>query len=135
MKSNLAVVAVFSTVFEADLAKARLEGEGIHAYIANGNLIVMNWLYSNAIGGVRLEVEHQNLAVAKEILALVGSNEFELESTDSDWGVCPNCGSNRIEFVQSKRGFALTWLLLGFPLLFPNERFTCHNCFHAWKAE
>lgn len=135
MKSELTTVAVFSTIFEADFAKARLESEGIRTVIVNGNLIAMNWLYSNAIGGVRLKVENHDVPAAKEILALINTNEFEIESSDSDWGVCPKCGSNRIEFVQDKRGTAFTWLLFGLPLLFPQEKFVCHHCFHEWKSE
>lgn len=133
MNKNLTVVAIYSTIFEADLAKARLEGEGIRAFVANSNIIGMNWLYSNAVGGVRLEVETHNVTNAKEILSLIKLHEFEIESAETDWGNCPECGSNRIEFVQDNRGTALTWLLFGLPLLFPSEKYKCNNCFHTWK--
>lgn len=135
MKSELTTVATFSTIFEADFAKARLESEGIQTFITNENIIGMLWVYSNAVGGVRVKVENHNVAAAKEILALVKENEFELESSESDWGVCPKCGSNRIEFVQDQRATAFTWLLLGLPLLFPREKYVCHNCFNEWQNE
>lgn len=135
MKFELTTVATFSTIFEADFARARLESEGIRTVVVNGNLIAMNWLYSNAIGGVRLKVENHNVTAAKEILALIKANEFEIEPSESDWGVCPKCGSNRIEFVQDKRATAFTWLLFGLPLLFPREKFVCYHCFHEWKGE
>ena len=133
MKSKLTTVASVSTIFEADLLRARLEGEGIRAFIANENLIGMNWLYSNAVGGVRIEVELHNEQAAREVIALVRSKEFELEPSGDDWGRCPECGSNRIEFIQDKRSMAFSWLIAGIPLLFPREKYYCHQCFHTWK--
>ncbi|MFN8360988.1 MAG: DUF2007 domain-containing protein [Candidatus Kapaibacterium sp.] len=133
MKSKLATVAVVSTVFEADLLCSRLEGEGIRAFIANKNLVGMNWLYSNALGGVRVEVEYHNEQAAREIIALVQAQEFALDPSSDDWGCCPECGSNRIEFIQDKRSMAFSWLLAGFPLFFPREEYRCHQCFHVWK--
>lgn len=133
MKSRLATVAVVSTVFEADLLRSRLQGEGISAYIANKNLVGMNWLYSNAVGGVRIEVEYHNEQAAREIIALLQAQEFALDASDDDWGCCPDCGSNRIEFIPDKRSMAFSWLLAGIPLLFPQEKYRCHQCFHEWK--
>lgn len=123
MNSKLITVASVSTVFEADLLRARLEGEGIRAFIANKNLISMNWLYSNALGGVRIDVELHNEHAAREIIALVRAQEFELDPTGDEWGSCPECGSNRIEFIEDKRSSFLSWLVVGFPLFFPQKKY------------
>ncbi|MCU4386420.1 DUF2007 domain-containing protein [Acinetobacter haemolyticus] len=50
------VVKSFSFPYEAQIAKTQLEAAGIPAQIENEHTINMNWLYSNALGGVRLLV-------------------------------------------------------------------------------
>ena len=45
-------VARFSFPHEAYIAKASLEAAGIDSFIADEHTINMQWLYSNAMGGV-----------------------------------------------------------------------------------
>jgi hypothetical protein len=56
MKKSLVTVANFGDVFEANLAKAMLESEGIQAYLADGELATMAWHLTGAVGGVKLQV-------------------------------------------------------------------------------
>ncbi|MDZ4299014.1 MAG: DUF2007 domain-containing protein [Moraxellaceae bacterium] len=49
-------VARFSLAIEAHIARAKLESEGIPAFVADEHTVTAQWLYSNAIGGVRLQV-------------------------------------------------------------------------------
>tara|TARA_R100001143_G_scaffold755_1_gene2242 strand:- start:4968 stop:5165 length:198 start_codon:yes stop_codon:yes gene_type:complete len=48
----LKTVATFSFPHEAHIARAKLESEGIPALVADEHTINMQWLYSNALGGV-----------------------------------------------------------------------------------
>jgi Putative prokaryotic signal transducing protein len=65
----MVVVATFSKPEEAHLLRMRLEAGGIQAFIRDENTIQIDWLYSNALGGVRVEVAEEDEAAARELLA------------------------------------------------------------------
>jgi len=52
------------------LLRMRLEDAGVPAYIRDENTIQMDWLYCNALGGVRVDVCDEDLDAAKAVLAL-----------------------------------------------------------------
>lgn len=53
---------------DAYLLRARLEGSGITAYIRDENLVTLDWLYSNAVGGVKVDVMDEDYERALELL-------------------------------------------------------------------
>ena len=61
-------VATFSKPEEAHLLRMRLEAGGVAAYILDENMVQMDWAYSNAIGGVRVQIAEEDVEDAKEIL-------------------------------------------------------------------
>ena len=52
----LSTIAQFREAPEAHLAKGKLAAEGIEAEIYDEHVVGINWLYSNAVGGVKLVV-------------------------------------------------------------------------------
>ena len=122
-------VATFSKPEEAHLFRTRLEAAGIPAYVQDENMIQMDWLYSNAIGGVRVQIAEDDVDAAHEFLAA----ESGREAPPSEM-LCPACGSERTTVDELPRRVAfLTLLLLGIPLLFTRRRWRCHSCDHVWK--
>jgi Putative prokaryotic signal transducing protein len=65
----MVVVATFSKPEEAHLLRMRLEAGGIQAFLRDENTIQVDWLYSNALGGVRVEVAEEDVAATRELLA------------------------------------------------------------------
>ncbi len=65
----LITVASFSFPHEAHIARAKLDSEGIPATLADEYTIGMQWLYSNALGGVKVQVPEPYAQQAVEILA------------------------------------------------------------------
>ncbi|PTY02670.1 hypothetical protein DB347_23445 [Opitutaceae bacterium EW11] len=61
-------VATFSKPFEAHLLIGRLEGSGVHAFARDENFVTLDWLYSNAIGGVKVDVSDEDYERAMDIL-------------------------------------------------------------------
>ena len=61
-------LASFSKPYEAHLLIARLEGSGIAAYARDENLVTMDWLYSSAVGGVKVDVSDEDYEKALEFL-------------------------------------------------------------------
>ena len=66
---DLVTVASFPDVAEAELAKERLELEGIRAFVIDAQTAGVMPFLTSATGGVRVQVEPQDVERAKEILA------------------------------------------------------------------
>lgn len=124
------VVARFSFPHEAHIAKASLESLGIDSYIADEHTVNTQWLYSNAIGGVRLMVAEEDAEQAARILATDFSAAVEKElAADVVKDVCPKCGSSDLSpFTQGKRSAFLVFILFGFPLFFYKHGYKCNQC-------
>ncbi|EGU32530.1 DUF2007 domain-containing protein [Vibrio scophthalmi] len=125
------VVARFSFPHEAHIAKASLDCAGIECYLADEHTVNAQWLYSNAIGGVRLMVHETDITVASELLnsdfSHLLSNGEDAASTKRER--CSCCGSTDIyAFTQGKRTAFVVFILLGFPLFFYKHGYKCHQC-------
>jgi hypothetical protein len=70
-EERLVTVAEYLGQAEAHLIRSRLEAEGIHAYLDNELTIAMDWLLSNAIGGVKVLVAEKDAERARAVLAAV----------------------------------------------------------------
>ena len=64
----LVTIRKFLDIKEAQLARSLLESAGIPCFLADENTIRMNWLWSNALDGVKLWVRENDAAAAEEIL-------------------------------------------------------------------
>lgn len=131
MTENLVTIASYSTPYEANMVKSLLESAGIPAFVADEYTIGMNWLYSNALGGVKVQVPESLATEAQTILA----SEVEPFATcESGVDACPKCGCKDTEDYLDKRNSFLTWVLLGLPLLLPTKMKRCKHCNHRWKS-
>lgn len=124
----LITIARYSLPYEAHLAKSRLDAEGIPAFVADEHTIGMQWLYSNALGGVRLQVPEPWAEEARCILAEDREQPL-MESQGEDRPSCPRCGSEDTEIHQRGRRWAfLVFLGLDFPLFPVRNVIRCHHC-------
>lgn len=122
-------IAQFSKPEEAHLLRMRLEAGGVPAFVLDENIVQMDWLYSNAIGGVRLQIAEEDAERAQEILG-----EEPPEALPSDRPVCPACGSIDTGIDDGPRRITfLTILLFGLPLFFPRRRWKCAECRSTWR--
>ena len=64
----LVTIATFSFPHEAQFARMRLEAMDIPSFIADEHTVSVNWLYSDAIGGIRLQVPAAFAAQARDVL-------------------------------------------------------------------
>lgn len=130
MTENLVTIGRYSTPYEANMVKSQLESAGIPAFVADEYTVGMNWLYSNALGGVKVQVPESLASEAQNILA---SETEPSETCESDAINCPVCKSINTEDFLDKRNSFLTWMLLGLPLLLPTEKKRCNNCGYRWS--
>ncbi len=61
-------VATFTRAGEAQVLKLRLEAVGIPAYLQDETLLQLNVFYSNAIGGVKVQVADEDYESALRFL-------------------------------------------------------------------
>ena len=76
-KRNLVLLRSFRDLPEALLAKGRLESSGIPCFLADDNMVRMDWFISNLLGGVKLMVEAEDFAEASRVLNEPAPQEFE----------------------------------------------------------
>ncbi len=132
---KLVTIRRFRQGAEAYLSKTKLESEGIDCFVQDEHLISLNWLYSVAIGGVRLQVKSCDVKRAQEIL----EQQAEIKSEDiveNDKNViyCPKCNSDKIYYEKFARKKAfISQLLLTIPLPFLKGKWKCYSCGYEWK--
>lgn len=124
----LVTISRYSMPYEAHIAKARLDSEGIPAFVADEHTINMQWLYSNALGGVRLQVPEAYVEAARKVLEEDREQDL-LEEQGHDSKMCPNCSSTDTEYYQIGRRWAfLVFLGVNFPLFPVKNGIKCRQC-------
>ena len=78
MPDQLVTIGSYSTAYEASLVRAELEAFDIDATLADENAIGVNWLWSNALGGVKVQVPESEVEAALGILGRKGDGRIFL---------------------------------------------------------
>jgi hypothetical protein len=65
---DLVTVRKFRDLMDADLAKGLLESVGIESFLIDENMVRIDWLISNGIGGIKLQVKSEDAEAAIEVL-------------------------------------------------------------------
>jgi hypothetical protein len=86
-RNMLTVVARFREPSLAHLAKSKLESEGILAVVFDEYIVGVQWLYSDAIGGVRVLVRESDQIEARHLLERNRSHEL----IDIEKGAATSC--------------------------------------------
>jgi hypothetical protein len=79
---DLLTIRQFRDLPEALLAKSVLDSAGIECFLGDDNLIRMDWLWSNLLGGVKLRVRQEDALVAARLLE--GDDSPEVDSDNSE---------------------------------------------------
>ena len=88
---SFSTIATFENPIDAHLLRVELENAGFTVYIADENLIGVQPLFSNAIGGVKVQVP----AEQKDDAILHINNLAEENKKNAR---CPQCESTKIQF-------------------------------------
>lgn len=141
MKDWIEIIA-FTYPHEANLAKGLLEASGIEVIIKDELTVQVNNFYSNAIEGVKLFVEKSKTEEAMSVLVEGGYVDLENTRRDKEIEIfdtqykshCPYCNSANVT-KKSLPGytFALSILLLGFPLFILKRVYYCYDCLKEWR--
>jgi len=114
------VVARYSTVGEAQSSRSALDAAGVDVHVADENIVSIYWLYSNAVGGVKLVVRDDDLERAFEVLSTPPREPTADEEvtepapvqTEVEVATCPSCGSTALARIPRLKIFAALALVV-----------------------
>jgi hypothetical protein len=133
-QGDLITVASYPDAIKAHLARGRLEAEGIPAVVADEHYVSANWMMSNALGGVKVQVSERMVERAVQVLRELDAGEFALAEESREESHCPRCGSSAIETNTGSWRIALLGLhLFQIPLPFTRLSHRCRHCGHTWS--
>jgi len=152
----LVTIASFSYPQEAYLYQALLDYTGIDCFVADDYIVTANWLYSTAVGGVKLRVRKSDVQDALLILTQVVNTDTEniVDAAELEDEKCPRCSSENVRLVTFDirllnipwlllqlglpyflRWLSLVWILIHIPLPFFYKRQKCRVCGNKWKQK
>lgn len=133
---ELVTVRQFRDLPEALLAKGSLESAGIECFLADENIVRLDWFISNFIGGIKLNVRPADAANAQKLL-----DEPILEGMYVQ-GVglyeqprCPRCHSLDVNFQELDRPIAYMSAFLRVPMPVQRPAWRCHGCGAEWEDD
>ena len=127
--TGLVVLRTFSFPSEAEIARGRLEAEGIPAVVLQGEIVAMNWIFSPGVGWVKLCVRQEDAARAAVAL------DQDLARPEPEMR-CPGCGSADVHYQKyNLRGVYASILALKIPLPVRKDRWVCRRCGANWNEE
>jgi XTP/dITP diphosphohydrolase len=137
MNSPLVTLWRFRDLSEALLVKGKLEASGIECFLADENMVRMNWLYSNVVGGVSLQVRQERAEEALELL----QEPIPETIRSGEPGVaymqprCPKCNSLDVGSDGINKFVTYgTWLAFGVPIRVSSHLWHCGSCGHQWET-
>jgi len=104
---------------EAHVALSRLHGAGIDAVTRDELTVTFNWLWSDAIGGIKIDVPDDQYEDSIAILTTPIPGEGVIH--------CPYCGSEDIK-VRPLTAFGAVCLFLKLPIPMSVVVADCHSC-------
>lgn len=128
----MVTITRFWNIFDANIQCQLLKSEGIPAFVADSQLLQMQPLWANAIGGVRLQVPANDVEQARRILADFAEGQLALGAHEDDVVVeepinfyAPSNGKFLFLSIASFGMFTYYWVYKNYALLSksrPNDR-------------
>lgn len=132
---ELTMIRRFRDLPEALLAKTSLESTGIECFLADENIVRIDWFWSNLLGGVKLHVRTEDADAALEILGQPVPDGFEVEGVGQfERPRCPNCNSVDIHFDEL-RPIGFVGAYFGIPIPLHRDGWKCHACARQWRED
>lgn len=130
---------------DAYMAKNVLEAEELPVFLKDEFSVQVNNFYSNALGGVKLQVKEEDKEKALEILRDAGflstengmtPKNHKKESFQKKFSkICPYCDSQEVS-PKKRLGllFAISYFI-GVALPFAKSTYHCFDCGKEWKIK
>jgi hypothetical protein len=116
------------------LAKSILDSAGVENFLTDVNTVRMDWLWSNALGGVRLFVKDSDASAAEELLNQSFQDSFEVEGQEPfTQPRCPICYSAAVSYKGLNKRLSYATIMLGVPIPIARLGWRCDACGHMWE--
>jgi hypothetical protein len=133
---ELVTIRQFRDLPEALLAKGSLESTGMECFLADENLVRLDWFISNFIGGIKLRVRAQDADNARKLLDepileglyVQGIGLYEQPR-------CPKCQSLDVNFQELHRPISFMSAFLHVPIPVQRLAWRCHACNAEWEDD
>jgi hypothetical protein len=133
---ELIAIRTFRDLPEALLAKGAVESAGIECFLADDNLVRLDWFISNFVGGVKLLVDRQDADAAANVLSQPIPEEFEVQGVGEYLQPrCPKCYSLDIAFEGLNKPVAYTSAYFGVPIPLARKTWKCFTCGRRWRDD
>jgi hypothetical protein len=134
MNVRLVTVATFDMPHKAELAKIALEEAGIRAEVNDREIVAMDWLLLNAVGGIKVQVAETDAERALVVLepfnrpgkfrqpvsdeelerqALAAPTEDEVRASQAAPGRSPDTESSETESDRERQASRALWWMVG----------------------
>jgi hypothetical protein len=131
---KVAIVDRYRDLTQALLAKSALQSAGIASYLRDENTVRIEWVWSNLIGGIRLQVAATDLEEAQAILAQPIPETIALEGDlDFEQPRCPRCGSLDIIYETKNQQVGIASMYSGVPIIVNRDAWKCSDCGALWE--
>jgi hypothetical protein len=125
----------FRDLPEALLAKGSLDSCGIDCSLVDANVVRLDWLWSNLMGGVKLLVDAADAAAASEVLDQPIPEHFDVYGIgEYEQPRCPVCSSLDVNFRETAPA-AYVSMFVSFPIPFHRRAWRCHACYVEWEDD
>lgn len=132
---RMVTIRQFRDLPEAMFAKGSLESSGIECALVDDNMVRLDWLISNLLGGVKLQVQPVDAAAAQEILDSPIPEDFDVSGIGNyEQPRCPKCGSLDINF-QEVHPAAYASLFVQLPIPMHRRAWRCRSCNVEWEDD
>jgi hypothetical protein len=136
MTDEIVTLWAYRDLPEALIAQGKLQAEGVESFLADENIVRMDWFWSNLIGGVKLQVAAQDAEAALAILGEEIPAGFTAEEVGEDYRqpACPKCGSLDVGFETINKEVALAALYaFSLPVPITKNSWKCDSCGARWQ--
>ncbi|HMK17200.1 MAG TPA: DUF2007 domain-containing protein [Chitinophagaceae bacterium] len=93
---DFVILQSFNNYVDAHLLMAKLESEDIQCWLQDENTVTLYPILTNAVGGIKLFVNKNDLSRARQIF-------WEVENNRKQAIECPKCKGHNIELVSTPR--------------------------------
>lgn len=136
---NIVVYQTFTDPVNAHIVKGLLDSNGIGCFLSDENIVNVNPLYAQAVGGVKLNVFEKDIPWINSLLNSTNTNaETAVENNAENSIICPKCHSHNVAYGGSvKKKFGLWNMIIPFLLMvYPftmRKAYHCFNCDYEFK--
>jgi len=127
------VLRRFRDMLDAFLFSSILDSADIENYLADENLIRMDWLWCDFLGRIKLCVRNMDAETASSLLDQNVPERFYVEGVgEYEQPRCPNCASLKVSFRGLNKAVDYVSALVGGPWRLHRSSWECDACGHQW---